>query len=96
MTSGKILLGALAGVALGATLGVLFAPDKGSATRRKISKRGTDYASDLSDKFNSFIESATHKFETMMDEATHVAENGKAKVQKVEADLAATSTPRTR
>ena len=38
MGSGKVLLGVLAGVAVGATLGILFAPDKGSETRKKISQ----------------------------------------------------------
>ena len=36
MGTGKILLGVLAGVAAGATLGILFAPAKGSKTRKKI------------------------------------------------------------
>jgi gas vesicle protein len=42
MSSGKVLLGVLAGVAVGAALGVLFAPDKGWNTRKRISKKAED------------------------------------------------------
>ena len=37
------------GIAAGAILGVLYAPDKGSVTRRKLSRIGED----LKDRFNS-------------------------------------------
>lgn len=36
MSSGKLFLGILAGIATGATLGILFAPEKGSTTRKKL------------------------------------------------------------
>ena len=36
MSTGKVLLGVLAGAAAGALLGVLLAPHKGSVTRKKI------------------------------------------------------------
>ena len=36
MNSGKLVLGLLAGLAAGAVLGILFAPEKGTETRLKI------------------------------------------------------------
>lgn len=40
MNSKKTILAILAGFAAGAVLGVLFAPDKGSGTRRTILSKG--------------------------------------------------------
>ena len=39
MSTSKTLLGFIAGAAVGAALGILFAPDKGTETRRKISEQ---------------------------------------------------------
>lgn len=75
MTTGKILLGVLAGVAVGATLGILFAPDKGSETRKKISKKGADLSSDVSEKLNDFIADMSGKFEKMKKEVNSAKEN---------------------
>ena len=75
MNSGKILLGVLAGVAIGATIGILLAPDKGSATRRKISIKRDAYADELEKKFKEFIESITEKSEEVKKEATAHVEN---------------------
>jgi gas vesicle protein len=44
MSSGKVILGILAGAAAGALLGILFAPEKGSTTRKKILSKGEEYA----------------------------------------------------
>jgi gas vesicle protein len=88
MNSGKVILGALAGIAAGAALGILFAPDKGTNTRRKISKKGDDYVDELSGKFDDFIGDITQKFETMKADANRMAENGKAKADKALAEVA--------
>ena len=56
MTNGKAILAVLAGVAAGAALGMLFAPDKGSDTRKMISKKGEDLADALNDKIDDKFE----------------------------------------
>ena len=69
MSSGKLLLGVLAGVAAGAVLGILFAPDKGTVTRKKISSKGEEYADALKDKFNEFLKSFNEKLEGVKEKA---------------------------
>jgi gas vesicle protein len=69
MKSGKVLLGALAGVAIGALLGILFAPDKGSVTRKKISGKAEALADDLKEKFNEFLDSMSERFDKASEES---------------------------
>lgn len=71
MENGKIVLGVLGGIAVGALLGVLFAPDKGSITRRKISKKGEEYLDDIKDKFDEFLDSVSEKYTEVKDMVTN-------------------------
>ncbi len=80
MSKGKLLLGVLAGFAAGALLGILMAPDKGSETRKKFTKKGTDFADDLEGKFDDFMSSVTEEFEKLKKE-------GKDFVQKEKSDF---------
>ena len=68
MNSGKVLVSVLAGVAAGALLGVLYAPKKGSDTRKKISKKGEDYVDVIKEKFDEFIESLSEKYDKVKEE----------------------------
>ena len=52
MSSGKVLSGILSGAAAGALSGILFAPDKGSETRRKMNEKGKKFTDDIKDKFS--------------------------------------------
>ena len=53
MNTEKILIGILASITAGAVLGVLFAPDKGSNTRKKITDNGHAMAGDLESKYDN-------------------------------------------
>ena len=48
----KMLIALGAGLAIGGVLGVLFAPDKGTETRKKISEEGKKLADKVKHKFN--------------------------------------------
>ena len=87
MKSTKIILGVLAGAAIGAALGVLFAPDKGSKTRSKLLAKGTDYSDSLKEQFNELVETITNKAEDAEQEAHHLASNGKAKLHDAKKEV---------
>lgn len=74
MNLGKVLLGITAGVAVGVTLGVLFAPHKGSKTRRKIVERQNELTDDLENRIDEFISLLTKKYESIKERATHISE----------------------
>ena len=82
MSSGKVFLGLLAGVAAGALLGILFAPEKGSDTRKKFSKKGEDFADGLKEKFNEFLDSISENFEGVKEEVSGNADEGSTKSGK--------------
>lgn len=59
----KVLFGAVAGMAAGAVVGILFAPDKGSDTRKKIAKKGEELKDSAKEKFTDLVDMVSDKFE---------------------------------
>jgi len=72
MTAGKALLGVMAGIAAGAVLGMIFAPEKGEHTRRNISKKGEDLANALNEKIDE-------KFDELLSVVTGKTKTSKSK-----------------
>lgn len=85
--SGKVFLGVLAGVAAGTVLGILFAPDKGSVTRRKIVETGEDYADNVKEKFNEFVDTMNEKFERVKDEVEREMPRAKGAKKDMESTI---------
>ena len=74
MSSGKVVLGLLAGAAAGALAGILFAPAKGSRTRKRVLKKGEDYVDSLKEQFDELFDSVTEKLEKVKREVADYAE----------------------
>lgn len=86
MSSGKVLLGLVAGVAAGALLGILFAPEKGTVTRKKMSKRAEEYADGLKEKFNEFVDDISDKFGEVTEEISDFVEPKKSRTETSKKD----------
>lgn len=87
MKSGKILLGVLAGIVTGATLGILFAPHKGTKTRKKITKKSEDYADELLVKFDDFCNLFTVEFEKIKLEANDLVSKKPIKYNEIKKEI---------
>lgn len=75
-TIGKQIVGLLVGAAIGTILGVLFAPNKGSRTRGRMSTRARYIARDVKRKFIDEVD-------MMEEEAEKMGEKVEAKVEEL-------------
>lgn len=79
MSMGKMVTGIIVGATAGAVLGVLFAPDKGSVTRKRFSQKGYNYTEELEERFNDLIDSITDQFELLLKDVNQMSKQVKSK-----------------
>ncbi len=65
MKSSNIILGLVAGLAVGATIGVLLAPDKGSKTRKKIISKTKETKDKLKGGFDELLDTVSERYDTL-------------------------------
>ena len=87
MKSNNVLLGVLGGIGIGVALGVLFAPDKGTETRKKIGKKGSDLTDEIKLKFDDvlgLLENIVTKAETT---GKKYIDDGKSLIEQINDDV---------
>lgn len=84
--SSNTILGILAGTAIGAAIGILFAPDKGTATRRKLVEQSNTLVDNVAseserlknqvvDTFTAKKESLDERVESLVSSASYKTED---------------------
>ena len=83
MSINKIIIGVLAGVAAGSVLGVLYAPDSGKSTRRRIINKGQAYMADVEEKMNDYVTELNEKMENLKSEFTEWRAHRKSEIENL-------------
>lgn len=81
MKTEKTVIGILAGVAVGALLGVLFAPDKGTNTRQKIAKKSSSATDELKGKLESITNTLSEKYNSLVNKGESYIEKEKNNIR---------------
>lgn len=79
MKPSKVVVGVLAGAAVGALLGVLFAPHKGAKTRRKIAQKSQQLTKGVKEQIHHVVDSVSGTLHTVKKEANGMAETTRSR-----------------
>jgi gas vesicle protein len=82
MKASPLLVGVLVGLTAGAVIGILFAPKKGSVTRRFISQKGSSYVDEMKEKFNESLKTVNQKIDSLKDEVKSMVKKGLLKTDE--------------
>jgi gas vesicle protein len=88
MTTGKAILSVVAGIATGAVLGILFAPDKGTNTRKKIVRKSEDLVDEVEEtierKYDEIEQKLENSVQRMFEKYFRVKNGKERKPEMVE------------
>lgn len=86
MSKGKAVFGTMIGLAAGTLVGILMAPEKGSALRRQIRDKSDSYLDELKSKFDELFDSLSKRIEHTKNDAEVMAGKGKSEFESFKKD----------
>lgn len=90
MNTGKMLISIFSGLIAGAVIGVLFAPYKGSETRRRLLTNSDEYSDLAKDRFNEYVEIINGKLEIVKNEISEYSDLVRGKIREYKKTKSAT------
>ncbi len=75
----KTVLGFVAGLSVGALVGILYAPQKGTTTRKRIARKSAEYSDDIKDKFSDSVEGLKDTYESTKKDTMEWVDSAKDK-----------------
>ena len=81
MSASKVMMGVVVGMAAGAVMGILTAPDSGKNTRQKISDKRQAYMDELKSRVNGFKDGFKYGIDTVKSETHNLLDQVKSKAE---------------
>ena len=79
MNTNKLILGVVGGLLTGAVLGVLFAPESGKNTRKKIKDKSKELKDTMKNDFDNAIQKIEDKYQNITQQSNELVQDGKTK-----------------
>lgn len=83
MKNKNVAIGIASSVAIGAILGILFAPDKGCNTRDKIIQKGKGLKNNIKDGIESLTSSIENEYEKIVSKTEDIAQEANLAEEKI-------------
>lgn len=87
MKASNLVLGTLGGLTAGLILGVLFAPDKGSETRKKIASKKNDLTDEIKSQLKKLNSLLNQKSGDVVEETKDFIKDGQENLSELKKDI---------